>query len=859
MFLCEMENFNFSLFDTTAFNEYYRSIQNRTGPADPHDSPEHRAPLSPPYPPSSPDHSHMSAALHGLQDLQIAHAKTRVSRQSTLRIDRAIAPQDPSMPSVDRRANILSILEGLERGESLASLRDDLPADVSRLFRATSRGKLQRGLNEEGRQVVVAMCGTDVLKRFDKAFELDSAWGTRGTKYRSGPAPKSINLDPTVISRATMGVLEGLERGESLASLRDDLPADVSRLFRATSRGKLQRGLNEEGRQVVVAMCGTDVLKRFDKAFELDSAWGTRGTKYRSGPAPKSINLDPTVISRATMGVLEGLERGESLASLLDGLTAEVRDLFSTASTREHPRGLSNLGREVVAQYGADVLDRFDRAFRRTSAWVKPRMPAKQSGKTSRKNASRPPDASLAQQLTSGGLMKVSSAFLQAHLDLATIAKQAGMREEELRPYFNESGLTEAGSTLLAQCDLSTQAAVLWNVQAGLTNRAASERGDIAHPQHSQSPQSSIGLPRSDWSGWQWNMNTPQHEVTGPYQSPQPSASDTFSGLSSFNQPAYHDREFDLNTPQEVTQPWYQTPSPPQSPQSSVGLPRSDWSGWQWDMNTPQHEVTGPYQSPQAWHEPVHYDMQASTEPSATPAVSPERIVVEDAPSPHAAQATGLAGLTATSWLGDEHINAYMQVLSRQLEGQHNAELLNFADPLQVEMLISGDETQKASVLRRLAGKHTAPIVFLPINDTNRHWSLLVIDRRSKQAFHYDSSISPDEARKATYTRQYQLAQQAATAMGIKASVRGKPIARQQDGHSCGDHVLRGIELLAHRVIDGTFDQGDMDLRDIAPDRTLIADVIAHAEQLNVASRARTEVKESDSQKKKKSKWWKLF
>ncbi|MEB1722725.1 Ulp1 family isopeptidase [Xanthomonas campestris pv. campestris] len=184
-------------------------------------------------------------------------------------------------------------------------------------------------------------------------------------------------------------------------------------------------------------------------------------------------------------------------------------------------------------------------------------------------------------------------------------------------------------------------------------------------------------------------------------------------------------------------------------------------------------------------------------------------------------------------------------------------------------MLSSTDPGQQARARRLLVGDDVPPIVFLPINQPNFHWSLLVVDRRNKDAaaaYYYDSMAQ-------TQPQQRYLADMAAYHLGLDyKEIHEMPTAIQPDGYSCGDHVLTGIETLAHRVIDGTFDSADgRDLSEIAPGRGLITDRLAQAqaqaerdrlaqaEQAPAESSVRQVSERSIEQKKKKSKWWKKF
>ncbi|UUE97580.1 C48 family peptidase [Xanthomonas hortorum pv. pelargonii] len=78
-------------------------------------------------------------------------------------------------------------------------------------------------------------------------------------------------------------------------------------------------------------------------------------------------------------------------------------------------------------------------------------------------------------------------------------------------------------------------------------------------------------------------------------------------------------------------------------------------------------------------------------------------------------------------------------------------------------MLSSADPEQQARALRLLVGDDVPPIVFLPINQPNAHWSLLVVDRRNKDAvaaYHYDSMAQ-------TQPQQRYLADMAAYHLGL--------------------------------------------------------------------------------------------
>ncbi|WP_184387599.1 Ulp1 family isopeptidase [Xanthomonas arboricola] len=383
-----------------------------------------------------------------------------------------------------------------------------------------------------------------------------------------------------------------------------------------------------------------------------------------------------------------------------------------------------------------------------------------------------------------------------------------------------------------------------WNPD---TPAGSSSRAWAAQPEASSSTFDDLESldSRQNYGHREFDLNTPQ-EIEQPrwwqHATPVQSTDSTFGGLSSMS---HYGREFDLNTPQEIEQPgWWQHATPAHSTDSTFGgLSSMSHYGREFELDTPQEEE-GPWDS-------------GTQTPIGPSAMSPERIDVDNLPSPQDVPDHELPPVTATSWLQDGHIRAYTDDLARRLRGQPNAHLLHFADAQVVTMLSSTDPAQQARARRLLVGDDVPPIVFLPINQPNFHWSLLVVDRRNKDAaaaYYYDSMAQ-------TQPQQRYLADMAAYHLGLDyEQTHEMPTAIQPDGYSCGDHVLTGIETLAHRVIDGTFDYaGGRDLRDIEPDRGLIRDRLAQAEQAPAESSVRQAPERPIEQKKKKSKWWKKF
>jgi len=199
--------------------------------------------------------------------------------------------------------------------------------------------------------------------------------------------------------------------------------------------------------------------------------------------------------------------------------------------------------------------------------------------------------ATPAQTLIDGGFVKASSAFLRPEASIADVAASAGIGEEALCAFLTENGLTDEGSELLRRCNLTTQAAVCWNVQLGL-NRRAEARDHAAQPASPMRTASSVqpaspasteqtstesprfsGLPSSQWSGWGYDTSTPVQEGMGPPAYPQP---------------AY-----------PSTPDWEVTGSPGPALSADSSLLGSHFSQWPTDLNTHGEEVMGPPAYPQ--------------------------------------------------------------------------------------------------------------------------------------------------------------------------------------------------------------------------------------------------------------------
>ena len=288
-----------------------------------------------------------------------------------------------------------------------------------------------------------------------------------------------------------------------------------------------------------------------ETALRIDRARGPE-------PAPMSAND----VRAAMMGVLAGLQNGEALITVWRPLPFEVARHFAV-----RPASLTSEGRALVASYGPTVLEAFESALSLLSASRRPDISAGQlrrrgtdAGTTSRRsarsgnsdaaaqprartgndNAARPrpttsgnraasTSADPVQTLIDGGFVRASNAFLRPEASMADVAAAAQISERALSTFLTEQGVTREGLELLHRCDLSTQAAVLWNVGQGTTRRAEAN-SNAAQPASPEQPASPIqpesprlfGLPSAQWSGAAMNPATPGHEVTGPQGYPWP-------------------------------------------------------------------------------------------------------------------------------------------------------------------------------------------------------------------------------------------------------------------------------------------------------------------------------------------------
>jgi len=527
------------------------------------------------------------------------------------------------------------------------------------------------------------------------------------------------------------------------------------------------------------------------------------------------------------LGVIDRFESGESVGSLKN-------DLPNIGSYIKSD-GFSKRATGLLKYLTPEESERIQRAFRKRHA--APAVPAPPGG-----NASSLPKLSgalLALQSDPQSILDISRRFSDR-----TRSIEAGVCDEYVTPYTlgrivnkRTGELTPTGERVIANADARTRAAIRANFKLRFQNAPAPRTQAPAAPLHRPDSPPSTSL----FSGFSEELRRKgfvQEPATPQYPPEAPAMAHPLGGADaerahapptdSFFSDLTEDRRRMGHLPEPAT-PRY----PAQSPSSTfAGLSSLDggaFAGPDGDPGSPP-EVTQPWRG----DDPLFPEPSAGQRTARTG--SPERIDVDALPplaQPEAPQVRELQ-LSAGAWLSDEHMNAYMEALAHRLEGRPRAELLNFANPLHVGLLYRKDMGDRHRGLRYITARNDAPLVFLPIHNPHppAHWSLLVIDRRAGAAFHYDSLVHPHAAAAAVDTAQYRRASIAAWEMGIHTPVRGVPIARQRDGNSCGDHVLQAIDVLAHRVIDGTFTQDDMDLSGIEPNRRLLADSLAHAAAL---------------------------
>ncbi|MBW8832379.1 MAG: hypothetical protein JF606_23855 [Burkholderiales bacterium] len=348
---------------------------------------------------------------------------------------------------------------------------------------------------------------------------------------------------------------------------------------------------------------------------------------------------------------------------------------------------------------------------------------------------------------------------------------------------------------------------------------------------------------------------TPSQEVAGPYHPPRQSESYIFGGLDSV---ASLPASLHLREEEEVAGPH----RPPRQSESYIfgglapvaSLPSSlhghtDWGqsapevtssirGWPAGASTSQSPSRPPVQSSRGRRagRVAAQDAPGGASRPRAGATIRTAIVVEDAETdrPRKRARVGAAQRLGNSgWLSTGDIIDYTKVIAAEIAGKPGAERIGFADPSQIQLLLEGDEDAQAAVRHRLVDDGAPPILFVPVHGSGNHWSLLAIDRHANQAYHYDSMVPPDMAHWAPETEQFKQAKTVAGLLQVGTPV-GAPIHQQTDGHSCGDHVLYGMTVLARQMLEAEhLSSIDLNLRHIEPDRRSVLGVLTWIEQFD--------------------------
>jgi len=171
--------------------------------------------------------------------------------------------------------------------------------------------------------------------------------------------------------------------------------------------------------------------------------------------------------------------------------------------------------------------------------------------------------------------------------------------------------------------------------------------------------------------------------------------------------------------------------------------------------------------------------------------------------------------LSGLQWLNDELINYYMELIvdrSKKTEGMPKCHAMNtfFYPKL---------STQSYKSVRRWTKKvdiFSLDLVFYPIH-LGVHWTLAVVDFRSKEINYYDSMGSPN-AKCLHHLRQY-LSEEHANKKGTPydtsdwtlSSIDADIIPQQMNGSDCGVFACTFAEFIS-RDADLAFEQSDMPL-----------------------------------------------
>ncbi len=169
-----------------------------------------------------------------------------------------------------------------------------------------------------------------------------------------------------------------------------------------------------------------------------------------------------------------------------------------------------------------------------------------------------------------------------------------------------------------------------------------------------------------------------------------------------------------------------------------------------------------------------------------------------------------MKALAPGSWLNDEIINFYMEMLNERDAALVQAGLRtkrnHFFNSFFFSKLVDEGGYNYANVrrwtIRAKVNIFERDLVIIPVNVNNNHWTLLVIDMEAKEIRYYDSMVS--KAAAAKYTKA------AMDYLVDEAKDKNKPIPdpdewrllissapQQKDFFNCGVYTIVNADLLA--------------------------------------------------------------
>ncbi|WP_423599057.1 Ulp1 family isopeptidase [Roseateles sp. MS654] len=328
------------------------------------------------------------------------------------------------------------------------------------------------------------------------------------------------------------------------------------------------------------------------------------------------------------------------------------------------------------------------------------------------------------------------------------------------------------------------------------------------------------------WSRIEWPDDAqPQEPAARRPRLTQPGMTGIYDALSPIVSDA-HFSGFHRGSPSAVEQP------APSIDRIFGGLSPITSRGYTFDLNQEAEEqqrassptaseATGPYRAPLAT-DVVDVESYESIRPEEFRETAAERLSRPNA------------------YLHDDDFGNYGAVIgddiARNMGADAHAQFIQtigIVDALRARLL--GGRHTSERVRGEVLREYRTPVLFLPVNNAEPnilgdHWSLLVVNRTTGVAFHYDSSVDPARLADPAFRERLSRGRsyKAATAMvqGILGQnarpVLPAPMARQRDNWSCGDHVLAGMEELARRMIS-TPGQNIWNLSGIQPNRAHIA------------------------------------